>query len=78
MEEGEGGKVGRFGPSHLRMPTSCGTSARGIQAEVRGCGDGKGELEVNNLLSFRRLKTSKAKGWSWSLSLLCFVLFSFP
>lgn len=60
MEEGEGRKVGSFRPSHLRMPTSWGTSARGIQAQMRQCGDGKRGLDVNNLVSFRRQKKIKS------------------
>lgn len=44
MEEGEEGKEGSFRPSNLRVSTSCGTSARKIKAEVRGCGDERGEF----------------------------------
>jgi hypothetical protein len=38
------GGEGSFRSSTLKIPTSCGTSARRIQAEVRGCGDERGNL----------------------------------
>lgn len=44
MEEAGEAKEGHFRPSNLRMSMSCETSARGIRAEVRGCGDERGNL----------------------------------
>lgn len=44
VEEGEEGREDHFRTSKLRMSTSYGMSSRGIQAEVRGCGDERGNL----------------------------------